>query len=110
MTLPSTIIFIRRTNGRLNDGPLQSLRYGEKLTKSRICGIGIRYSPTPWKEISYNNLVDIDDAAIQLIKEFPTKDQKRAMNTTFAIIKHTNVCGIMRVDKCFGIMAGCSCG
>jgi phosphoribosylaminoimidazolecarboxamide formyltransferase/IMP cyclohydrolase len=37
------------------------------------------------KEISYNNLVDID-AAIELIKEFN--------QTTFAIIKHTNVCGI----------------
>ena len=38
------------------------------------------------KEISYNNLVDID-AAIQLIREFEEK-------TVFAIIKHTNVCGI----------------
>src|SRR5450631_680020 len=38
------------------------------------------------KEISYNNLVDID-AAIQLIGEFDEK-------TVFAIIKHTNVCGI----------------
>jgi phosphoribosylaminoimidazolecarboxamide formyltransferase/IMP cyclohydrolase len=38
------------------------------------------------KEISYNNLVDID-AAIQLIAEFEEK-------TVFAIIKHTNVCGI----------------
>lgn len=38
------------------------------------------------KEISYNNLVDIN-AAIQLIGEF--KEQ-----TVFAIIKHTNVCGI----------------
>ena len=39
------------------------------------------------KEISYNNLVDID-AAIVLIAEFVT-DEK-----AFAIIKHTNVCGI----------------
>ncbi|HEX7845812.1 MAG TPA: bifunctional phosphoribosylaminoimidazolecarboxamide formyltransferase/IMP cyclohydrolase [Chitinophagaceae bacterium] len=37
------------------------------------------------KELSYNNLVDVD-AAMQLIKEFN--------NTTFAIIKHTNVCGV----------------
>lgn len=37
------------------------------------------------KELSYNNLVDVD-AAIQLIKEFA--------DTTFAIIKHTNVCGV----------------
>jgi phosphoribosylaminoimidazolecarboxamide formyltransferase/IMP cyclohydrolase len=39
------------------------------------------------KELSYNNLVDVD-AAIQLIGEF---DQSEL---TFAIIKHTNVCGI----------------
>jgi phosphoribosylaminoimidazolecarboxamide formyltransferase/IMP cyclohydrolase len=37
------------------------------------------------KELSYNNLVDVD-AAVQLIAEFA--------GTTFAIIKHTNVCGI----------------
>lgn len=37
------------------------------------------------KELSYNNLVDVD-AAVQLIAEVNT--------TTFAIIKHTNVCGI----------------
>jgi phosphoribosylaminoimidazolecarboxamide formyltransferase / IMP cyclohydrolase len=37
------------------------------------------------KELSYNNLVDVD-AAVQLIAEFTS--------TTFAIIKHTNVCGI----------------
>jgi phosphoribosylaminoimidazolecarboxamide formyltransferase/IMP cyclohydrolase len=42
------------------------------------------------KEISYNNLVDID-AAIQLIGEFEEK-------TVFAIIKHTNVCGISSRD------------
>ena len=37
------------------------------------------------KELSYNNLVDVD-AAVQLISEFS--------DTTFAIIKHTNPCGI----------------
>ncbi len=37
------------------------------------------------KELSYNNLVDVD-AAVQLIADFDS--------TTFAIIKHTNVCGI----------------
>ena len=40
------------------------------------------------KEISYNNLVDID-AAIELINEF-----NEINDITFAIIKHTNVCGI----------------
>jgi len=44
------------------------------------------------KEISYNNLVDID-AAIQLIREFPVNPRNLSLRT-FAIIKHTNVCGI----------------
>lgn len=39
------------------------------------------------KELSYNNLVDVD-AAIQLISEFS--------DITFGIIKHTNVCGIAK--------------
>jgi len=41
------------------------------------------------KELSYNNLVDVD-AAIQIISEFTS--------TTFGIIKHTNVCGIAQRD------------
>jgi len=48
------------------------------------------------KEISYNNLVDID-AAIQLIREFPSPPPPGEAGrgpATFAIIKHTNVCGI----------------
>ena len=45
------------------------------------------------KEISYNNLVDID-AAIELIKEFSVSAQAGKTDATFAIIKHTNVCGI----------------
>lgn len=72
-------------------GPLKAikhLRYGENPHQQA-------YFEGDWdkifkqlngKEISYNNLVDID-AAIQLIGEFDEK-------TVFAIIKHTNVCGI----------------
>src|SRR5690606_38752583 len=37
------------------------------------------------KELSYNNLVDVE-AAVRLIAEFDS--------TSFAIIKHTNPCGI----------------
>jgi phosphoribosylaminoimidazolecarboxamide formyltransferase/IMP cyclohydrolase len=67
---------------------LKHLRYGENPHQQA-------YFEGDWesifkqlngKEISYNNLVDID-AAIQLIGEFEEK-------TVFAIIKHTNVCGI----------------
>ena len=55
------------------------------------------------KELSYNNLVDVD-AAIQLINEFNTASNSRGPEVpswggdlgeaVFAIIKHTNVCGI----------------
>jgi phosphoribosylaminoimidazolecarboxamide formyltransferase / IMP cyclohydrolase len=41
------------------------------------------------KELSYNNLVDTE-AALQLIREFNGQD------FVFAIIKHTNVCGISK--------------
>jgi len=43
------------------------------------------------KELSYNNLVDID-SAIDLMREF--KDE----NITFAILKHTNSCGLATRD------------
>jgi phosphoribosylaminoimidazolecarboxamide formyltransferase/IMP cyclohydrolase len=46
------------------------------------------------KELSYNNLVDVE-AAIQLMREFEKSD------VTFAIIKHTNVCGIASRDNLF---------
>ena len=42
------------------------------------------------KELSYNNLVDVD-AAIQLMQEFT--------GNIFAVIKHTNVCGIAAGDS-----------
>jgi phosphoribosylaminoimidazolecarboxamide formyltransferase/IMP cyclohydrolase len=38
------------------------------------------------KELSYNNLVDVD-AAVNLVKEFQDE-------TAFVIIKHTNACGV----------------
>ncbi|MFL5740590.1 MAG: bifunctional phosphoribosylaminoimidazolecarboxamide formyltransferase/IMP cyclohydrolase [Flavisolibacter sp.] len=63
------------------------LRYGENPhQEAHFYGdLQLVFEQLHGKEISYNNLVDID-AAIELIKEF---DQ-----TCFAIIKHTNVCGI----------------
>lgn len=42
------------------------------------------------KEISYNNLLDID-AAINLIAEFT--------DTTFAVLKHNNACGVASREK-----------
>ena len=69
-----------------------SLRYGENPHQQAAFygDLSKVFTQIHGKEISYNNLVDID-AAIQLINEFT--------ETTFAIIKHTNVCGIASRDK-----------
>ena len=63
------------------------LRYGENPHQQAIFyGDATKiFTQLNGKEISYNNLVDID-AALQLISEFS--------ETGFAIIKHTNVCGV----------------
>ena len=69
------------------NNPKQSLRYGENPHQSAAFYGNLTevFDQLHGKELSYNNLVDVE-AAIQLIKEFDA--------TTFAIIKHTNVCGI----------------
>ncbi|MFT4153070.1 bifunctional phosphoribosylaminoimidazolecarboxamide formyltransferase/IMP cyclohydrolase [Parafilimonas sp.] len=72
----------------------KNLRYGENPHQHALFYGDLKncFSQLHGKEISYNNLVDID-AAIQLINEFnnpPSGDG----DITFAIIKHTNVCGI----------------
>jgi phosphoribosylaminoimidazolecarboxamide formyltransferase/IMP cyclohydrolase len=69
------------------------LRYGENPHQQAVFFGNLEecFEQLHGKEISYNNLVDID-AAIELIKEFdPASSQE---GTVFAIIKHTNVCGI----------------
>lgn len=66
------------------------MRYGENPHQPGVFFGSLTeiFSQLHGKEISYNNLVDID-AAIQLLSEFHDKDEK-----IFAIIKHTNICGI----------------
>ena len=70
-----------------NPGASKTLRYGENPHQQAQFRGDLEkiFSQLNGKELSYNNLVDVD-AAIQLIREFS--------DTTFAIIKHTNVCGI----------------
>lgn len=67
------------------------LRYGENPhQKATFYGkLAEAFDQLHGKEISYNNLVDID-AAIALIDEFGNDKQE----AVFAVIKHTNVCGI----------------
>lgn len=63
------------------------LRYGENPHQEGYFtgDLSKLFTQLNGKELSYNNLVDVD-AAVQLINEFT--------DTTFAIIKHTNPCGI----------------
>lgn len=65
----------------------KAMRYGENPHQSGVFygDLNKLFNQLNGKELSYNNLVDVD-AAMQLIKEFKS--------TTFAIIKHTNVCGV----------------
>lgn len=65
----------------------KAMRYGENPHQSGVFygDLNEIFDQLNGKELSYNNLVDVD-AAVQLIKEFN--------DTTFAIIKHTNVCGV----------------
>jgi phosphoribosylaminoimidazolecarboxamide formyltransferase/IMP cyclohydrolase len=71
----------------------KSLRYGENPHQAAAFFGNIQevFRQLHGKELSYNNLVDVD-AAIQLIKEFEPASVNN--DFVFAIIKHTNVCGI----------------
>ena len=68
----------------------KELRYGENPHQKGffLGNLDEIFEQLHGKELSYNNLVDVD-AALQLMKEF-----KDANDSVFAIIKHTNVCGI----------------
>jgi phosphoribosylaminoimidazolecarboxamide formyltransferase/IMP cyclohydrolase len=67
----------------------KSLRYGENphQAASYFGKLAEVFDQVNGKELSYNNLVDVD-AAVQLVGEFQQTDP------VFAIIKHTNPCGI----------------
>lgn len=71
----------------------KTLRYGENPHQQGffIGDINEIFEQLHGKELSYNNLVDVD-AALQLMNEFDKKNNSDL--TTFAVIKHTNVCGI----------------
>ncbi|MEP6628431.1 MAG: bifunctional phosphoribosylaminoimidazolecarboxamide formyltransferase/IMP cyclohydrolase [Ginsengibacter sp.] len=75
----------------------KTLRYGENPHQSGffIGDINELFEQLHGKELSYNNLVDVD-AALQLMNEFK---EKKSGKTTFSIIKHTNVCGIAQRDN-----------
>jgi phosphoribosylaminoimidazolecarboxamide formyltransferase / IMP cyclohydrolase len=72
-------------------GP-KTLRYGENPHQSaQFYGkLDEFFEQLNGKELSYNNLVDVD-AAVQLVQEFRGMNDGEAV---FAIVKHTNPCGI----------------
>lgn len=63
------------------------MRYGENPHQKGVFfgDLGVMFDQLHGKEISYNNLLDID-AAVSLISEFE--------EPTFAILKHNNACGL----------------
>ena len=70
------------------------LRYGENPhQKGYFYGdLEAMFDKLNGKELSYNNLVDVD-AAVALIDEF--------REPTFAILKHTNACGVASRENLF---------
>jgi phosphoribosylaminoimidazolecarboxamide formyltransferase / IMP cyclohydrolase len=82
----------------------KAMRYGENPHQSGVFygDLDKLFDQLNGKELSYNNLVDVD-AAMQLIKDASTNASK-SKEATFAIIKHTNVCGIAQratVKECW---------
>ncbi|MCS5491785.1 bifunctional phosphoribosylaminoimidazolecarboxamide formyltransferase/IMP cyclohydrolase [Algoriphagus limi] len=78
---------------KVSENKAKALRYGENPHQSAhfYGDLDELFDQLNGKELSYNNLVDID-AAVNLIAEFP--DQ-----TAFAILKHTNACGCATADS-----------
>ena len=72
---------------RMSENDAKALRYGENPHQQGIFfgKFEDMFEQLQGKEISYNNLLDID-AAVNLINDFD--------DITFAILKHNNACGI----------------
>ena len=74
-------------NGTALNSSDKELRYGENPhQKAHFIGdLEAMFDQLHGKELSYNNLLDVD-AAVALISEFS--------DTTFVVLKHNNACGI----------------
>ncbi|HTM67421.1 MAG TPA: bifunctional phosphoribosylaminoimidazolecarboxamide formyltransferase/IMP cyclohydrolase [Flavipsychrobacter sp.] len=87
--------FLEQTGGssfQLSVGNKHFLRYGENPHQQAAFygDLEALFDKLNGKELSYNNLVDVD-AACQIISELK--------EPAFAIIKHTNVCGVAVADN-----------
>lgn len=72
---------------KISESTSQTLRYGENPhQKGAFFGdLNEMFEKLNGKELSYNNLLDVD-AAVNLMSEFT--------DTTFAVLKHNNACGV----------------
>ncbi|MEM9022933.1 MAG: bifunctional phosphoribosylaminoimidazolecarboxamide formyltransferase/IMP cyclohydrolase, partial [Bacteroidota bacterium] len=70
-------------------GPARTLRYGENPHQEGVFygDLDALFDQLHGKELSYNNLLDID-AAVHLMADFADNDP------TVAILKHNNACGL----------------
>jgi len=73
---------------KVSETKFKALRYGENPHQNAhfYGNMEELFDQLNGKELSYNNLVDVD-AAVNLIAEFKGE-------TAFAILKHTNACGV----------------
>ncbi|SIS82188.1 bifunctional phosphoribosylaminoimidazolecarboxamide formyltransferase/IMP cyclohydrolase [Belliella pelovolcani] len=73
---------------KVSENKAKALRYGENPHQAAhfYGDLEALFDQLNGKELSYNNLVDVD-AAVALIAEFKGE-------TAFAILKHTNACGV----------------
>jgi phosphoribosylaminoimidazolecarboxamide formyltransferase/IMP cyclohydrolase len=70
------------------------LRYGENPHQAGafVGDLGALFDQLHGKQLSYNNLVDVD-AAVQLMREFAEGEP------AVAILKHTNACGVAQASS-----------
>ena len=82
-----------RDSFKLSELQSKELRYGENPHQAGFFfgDFDAMFTKLHGKELSYNNLLDID-AAVNLMEEF--RDDK----PTFAILKHNNACGLATRD------------
>ncbi|WP_373522954.1 bifunctional phosphoribosylaminoimidazolecarboxamide formyltransferase/IMP cyclohydrolase [Aquiflexum sp.] len=81
---------------KISESKAKALRYGENPHQAAhfYGDLEALFTKLNGKELSYNNLVDVD-AAVALIAEFDGE-------TAFAILKHTNACGVAIADSVKG--------
>lgn len=81
-----------KSHFRLTENNAKILRYGENPHQRGVYfgKFDDMFEQLQGKEISYNNLLDID-AAVNLINDFD--------DITFAILKHNNACGLASRDN-----------